>query len=68
MAAAIGYLLLAALIIYLVYLVVVYVILPGLAISIGLSISIGVLLGGGYAIYNYFVALSANVKPENIKP
>jgi hypothetical protein len=66
MAAAIGYLLLAALIIYIVYLIVVYVILPGLAIGIGVSITVGALIGGGHAVYNYCAAFAENVKREKV--
>ncbi len=64
---ALLYIALAALIIYLIYLLIVYIILPGLAIAIGLSITVGGLIGGGHAIYNYFVALGKNVKPERVK-
>lgn len=63
---AIGYILLAGLVLYLVYLLVVYVILPGLAILLGVSLAAGGLIGLGYAVYNYFVALGRNIKPERI--
>ncbi len=62
--AAIGYIILIAVALYLIYLLIVYVIIPGLAIALGISISIGALAGGGHAIYNYCVAFAKNVKKE----
>ncbi|MCK4761645.1 MAG: hypothetical protein KAW12_05550 [Candidatus Aminicenantes bacterium] len=50
--------------IYLVYLLIVHVILPGLAIIIGAFTAAGMLTGGGCAIYNYCRALGRNVKRE----
>lgn len=64
--AALGYLFLAAIVLYLIYLLIVYVILPGLAIALGVSISAGALIGGGHAIYNYCVAFARNVKREKV--
>jgi hypothetical protein len=61
---ALGYLLLAALVLYLIYLLIVYIIIPGLALALAVSLTIGTLTGGGHAVYNYCVALARNVKPE----
>lgn len=67
MAQLIGGIVAAAVVVYLVYLLVVYIILPGLAISIGLSLSAGALFGGGSAVKNYCLAFARNVKPERVK-
>lgn len=64
--AALGYIFLAVIVLYLIYLLIVYVILPGLAIALGVSISAGTLIGGGHAIHNYCVAFARNVKREKV--
>ena len=46
--------------IYLIYLFVVYVLLPGLAVLLGT----GTLVGGGHSLFNYAKALKTNVAFE----
>lgn len=64
--AALGYLFLAVIVLYLIYLLIVYVILPGLAIGIGVSVTAGAIIGGGHAVYNYCAAVAKNVKREKV--
>ena len=58
--AIIGYIIL----IYLIFLLIVYIILPGLAIAVGAFTAAGLLTGGGYALFNYCKAFGRNVKRE----
>lgn len=47
-----------------IYLIVVYIILPTLA----LFMAGGALIGGGNAVYNYFIAFRKNVRAEKVVP
>jgi hypothetical protein len=63
---ALIYVAIAALVIYAVYLLVVYVIIPGFLIALGISLTVGALTGGGHAVYNYCVAFGNNVRRERV--
>ncbi len=52
------------LLLWIIILVVVYIIIPGLTIGLALSVFIGALLGGGSAVKNYCVAFNHNVRRE----